>query len=183
MAAIGMLGYARLVFLSQPKHERQLYQQVRRRKVQRMVEVGIGSAKRAIHLIETAQRYSRGEAVSYTGFDWFEERESGAEPLPLIHAHRQLQLTGGRVRLVPGFPPATLPQLANSLQRTDMILLSHRVDDDAMHRAWYYMPRMCHSETLVLREVAIGDNEFRFDVLSIAELERRSADRTSRQAA
>lgn len=183
MAAIGLFGYARLAFLSQPKHERQLYQHIRQQKSRRIVEIGIGSTKRATDLIATAQRYTRDKPISYTGFDWFEEREVPAEPLPLIHAHRQLQLTGARIRLVPGFPPATVPQIANSLQRTDMILISHRVADASLERTWFYLPRMCHSETLVLREVCTEADGFRFDRITVAELERRAALRESRRAA
>ncbi|MGI9458060.1 MAG: hypothetical protein ACR2NU_15955, partial [Aeoliella sp.] len=122
--------------------------------------------------------------VSYTGFDWFEERDLGAPPLPLIHAHRQLQLTAGRVRLVPGFPTATLPQIANSLQRTDLILISNQLNDAALDRAWFYLPRMCHSNTVVLREMATGDGEeSSFEPISVAELQQRAAARESRRAA
>ena len=183
MAAIGLLGYARLAFLSQPKHERQLYKHIRKLRVQRIVEVGIGSSARAVDLVSTAQRYTQATAVSYTGLDWFEEREAGSEPLPLIHAHRQLQLTGARVRLVPGFPPATLPQLANSLQRTDLILISRQVNDSSLERTWFYLPRMCHHQTLVLREVAMDDGELHFKQITLAELDQRAADRDSRHAA
>ncbi len=183
MAAVGWLGYARLAFMSQPKHERQLYKQIRRLRVRRIVEVGIGSAQRAVDLVSTAQRYTRDATISYTGFDWFEERESDAEPLPLIHAHRQLQQTGARIRLVPGFPPATVPQLANSLQRTDLLLISHRVADASLERTWFYLPRMCHANSLVLREVSTGDAQYEFALISPAELERRAAQREVLRAA
>lgn len=183
MAAISWLGYARLAHFSKPKHERQLYRAIKRQKMHRIVEVGIGSAERAINLVCTAQRFGGDATVSYTGLDWFEEREAPAAPLPLIHAHRQLQLTGARVRLVPGYPPATLPQIANTLQRTDLILISAAVDDASLDRAWFYFPRMCHSETLVLREVREGVEVTRYDQITVAELERRAAERESRRAA
>lgn len=183
MAAIGWLGYARLAHFSKPKHERQLYRAIKRHKMHRIVEVGIGSAERAIGLITTAQRFGGEGAVSYTGLDWFEEREAPAAPLPLIHAHRQLQLTGARIRLVPGYPPATLPQIANTLQRTDLILISAAVDDASLDRAWFYFPRMCHSETLVLREIRENQELSRYEPIAVAELERRAAQRESRKAA
>lgn len=183
MAAIGWLGYAHLSYFSKPQHERALYRAIRKHKVRRIVEVGIGSAERAIRLIGTAQRYVREAPICYTGFDWFEEREATAAPLPLIHAHRQLQLTGARVRLVPGFPPATVPQLANSLQRTDLILIAAAVDEASLERTWFYVPRMCHPGTVVLREVRLGEQEWAYEPIAIAELERRAADRDLRRAA
>ncbi|WP_425398094.1 hypothetical protein [Aeoliella sp.] len=183
MAAISWLGYARLAYFSKPKHERQLYRAVRQQKMHRIVEVGIGSAERAIDLVSTAQRYGGESPVTYTGLDWFEEREAPAAPLPLIHAHRQLQLTGARVRLVPGYPPATLPQIANTLQRTDLILISAAVDDASLDKAWFYFPRMCHPGTLVLREIHESPEVTRLEPIAVAELERRAAQREVRKAA
>jgi len=176
------MKYVQLAWLSKPKAERLLYKEIRRRKVTRIVEVGMGDAERAASLIGVAQRYSPQEGISYTGLDWFEERDAGAPPLPLIHAHRQLQLTGARVRLVPGFPPATLPQIANSLQRSDLILISARLDDASLERVWFYLPRMCQAETLILRETGSGDAQA-YDPISVVELERRAGARESRLAA
>ena len=180
MAGIGWWGYARLAYFSQPKHERSLYKQIRAQKTQRIVEVGIGSTERAVQLIRVAQRFQTEAPISYTGFDCFEERPAGSQPMPLIHAHRQLQLTGARVRLVPGFPAATLPQLANSLQRTDLLLISSMVDDASLEKAWFYMPRMCHPESIVLREVQLSDEEYGFEALSLAKLQQMADERECR---
>lgn len=176
------MKYVQLAWLSKPKAERLLYKEVRRRKVTRIVEVGMGTAERAASLIGVAQRYSPQANISFTGIDWFEERDAGAPPLPLIHAHRKLQLTGARVRLVPGFPPATLPQFANSLQRSDLILISSRLDDAALEPLWFYLPRMCQEGTLVLRESGSGDAQA-FAAITAVELERRAAAKQSRLAA
>ncbi|MGI9457291.1 MAG: hypothetical protein ACR2NU_12075 [Aeoliella sp.] len=184
MAAIGPLKYAYLALFSKPKRERLLYKHLRSIRGRRIVEVGIGSIDRAVRLVSVAQRFHHDNEVSYTGLDWFEEREVGAAPMPLIHAHRQLQLTAARVRLVPGFPTATLPQIANSLQRTDLILISSQLNDAALDRVWFYLPRMCHSNTVVLRETLVSDgDESDFEQISIAELKRKAAVRDSRQAA
>lgn len=182
MPAAGLFNYAYLAYLSKPKADRALYQQIRRLRPQRIVEVGIGSLERAIRLISVAQRYCDEKTVTFTGFDWFEERAAGVPPLPLIHAHRQLQLTGARIRLVPGDPTATLPEVANSLQRTDLMLLSHRIADADFERDWFYLPRMCQTGTVVLRE-ALTDGEARYAPISAEELDRRAAARTIRRAA
>lgn len=180
MAAIGWLGYARLAHFSQPKHERALYKSIRQLRVHRIVEVGMASAERTVQLIRVAQRFTRDTAISYTGFDWFEERPAGATPMPLIHAHRQLQMTGARVRLVPGFPPATLPQLANTLQRTDLMIISSAIDDGSLDKTWFYLPRMCHDQTRVFREVGLPDQTADFNLLSLAHLESLAQERESR---
>jgi hypothetical protein len=76
----------------------------------------------------------------------------------------------------------TLPQVANALQRTDLLLISAAVDDASLEKAWFYMPRMCTPTTMVLREVKNG-SEHRLEVIPVAELERRAAQRESRRAA
>lgn len=184
MAAIGPVKFAYLAYFSKPKSERQIYQQVKKLQVRRIVEVGIGSIERAVRIVSVAQRFSGGAPITYTGFDWFEERSAGQAPLPLIHAHRQMQLCNAKARLVPGYPPATLPQIANSLQRTDLMLISHLVEDAALERTWFYMPRMCHPGTIVLRERQSGSTgETTFERLTLDDLERRSLVRRPRHAA
>lgn len=184
MAAIGPVKFAYLAYFSKPKSERQIYQQVKKLQARRIVEVGIGSIERAVRIVSVAQRFSGGAQITYTGFDWFEERSAGQAPLPLIHAHRQMQLCNAKARLVPGYPPATLPQIANSLQRTDLMLISHLVEDAALERTWFYMPRMCHPGTIVLRERQSGSaGETTFERLTLDDLERRSLVRRPRHAA
>lgn len=182
MSAVGLFKFVQLAWFSQPRAERLLYKEVRRVKPRRIVEIGMGTAQRAANLIQVAQRVCPHQAVSYTGLDWFEEREAGDAPLPLIHAHRQLQTTAARVRLVPGFPPATLPQVANSLQRSDLVVISAQIDDASLERAWFYVPRMCHASTLVLREQGFGDTQA-FAILTVAELQQLAESREARQAA
>jgi hypothetical protein len=184
MAAIGPLKYAYLAYFSQPKSERIIYQQLKKLVATRIVEVGIGSIQRAVQIVAVAQRFAGGKAITYTGFDWFEERDAGQAPLPLIHAHRQMQLCGAKARLVPGYPPATLPQIANSLQRTDLMLISHLVDDAVLERTWFYMPRMCQPNTLILREQKDSSTGVvSFARLTLEDLQRRSLIRKTRKAA
>lgn len=184
MAAIGPLKYAYLAYFSQPQADRAIYRQLKKLTVTRIVEVGIGSIERAVQMVCVAQRFSPGKPITYTGFDWFEERAAGEAPLPLIHAHRQMQVCGAKARLVPGYPPATLPQIANSLQRTDLLVISHLVDDASLERTWFYMPRMCHPQTLILREQKEPATQtVSFTQLSLEELQRRSLIRKTRKAA
>lgn len=184
MAAVGPLKYLYLAHFSKPKPERILYSQLKKLAGHRIVEVGIGNIQRAVNLVNVARRFSGDKGITYTGLDLFEERPVGQSPLPLIHAHRQLQLSGAKARLVPGFPPATLPQVANSLQRTDLLIISGMIDDADLERTWFYLPRMCQSTTLVLRErLNAMDEVERFEPLTLAELEQRAMSRAPRRAA
>ncbi|CAN0360368.1 unnamed protein product, partial [Ectocarpus sp. 4 AP-2014] len=83
----------------------------------------------------------------------FDERHSNESPLPLMDAYRTLVATPAQTRLVPGrLGPAVVAE-ANSLADTDLLLLSQQATDAELAEAWFYVPRMCHPGTLVLRRL------------------------------
>lgn len=155
MAAATQLRYACLAFLSKPAEDRRLYRVAKKRRVTRIVELGIGSLARSLNLISVCQRYTPDTPISYTGLDWFEERPAGHETLSLIDAHRQLKAAGAETRLMPGGPAKALPAVANSLLGTDLLLLSPEATDDALAAAWFFLPRILHDGSLILRSAAI----------------------------
>jgi hypothetical protein len=184
MAAAGWWSYTYWSYIAGTKAERTLFQKLRKQPPLRIVEVGIGSLERACRLIATAQRFAPTETIRYTGIDWFEERRQPLGPLPLIHAYRQLQATGATVRLMPGAPGSVLPQAANALQQTDLLILSGLVSDESLHRAWFYLPRMCQPTTLVVRETRDASGKILgIEPLSMAEIARRAASAAPAQAA
>ena len=90
---------------------------------------------------------------SYTGEDVVEISCHGSRYI----VHEILGLltaTGARIRLLPGDPFTALSRAANSLGGTDLLVVSSRVDPDALARAWFYVPRMLGEESLVLIEEA-----------------------------
>lgn len=154
MAAAGKLRYAYLAFFSKPAEDRTLFRTAKRLKVRRIVELGIGSLERTLRLISVCQRYAGEETISYTGLDWFEERPEAAQKLSLIQAHRKLKAAGATARLMPGGPVAALPAVANSVMGSDLVLLSEEADEDALAPHWFYVPRVCHAGTLILRQTS-----------------------------
>lgn len=178
MAAASWLKYAYFAHFSQPKSDRQLYRLVKRHQVYRIVELGIHDLRRTVRLIEVAQRFAREKRVFFTGLDLYDARPEGHAALGLKQTHQVLQPTTAAVRLVPGSPAGSLPAIANAHQNTDLLLISHLVDEGELDRAWYYVPRMLHDRSLVLREVRDADGRSRFTPLSLSELAVR-ADRSS----
>jgi hypothetical protein len=183
VAAVRWIKYCHLAYVSQPKGERQLYRLVKARRVSRIVEVGISNVARAARLIEVAQRYVRGQKVYYSGLDWFDARSRELAPLALKQAHRALQATGASVRLVPGPPGNSLAAVANAHQNTDLIIMSPAVSDDDLARAWFYVPRMLHNHSVVLREHLNADGLPAFAKLSASELAERAGHSAPRRAA
>lgn len=134
-----------------PKSDRELFRVLKRRRVSRLVEFGIGSIARATQIIRVCQRFAEDGSVSYAALDWFEERPAGLPTVKLIEAHRQLKATGAEVRLMPGGPTAGLPGIANALTGTQLVVVSPDADERHLAAAWFYLPRMLAADALVLR--------------------------------
>jgi hypothetical protein len=142
-----------LLHLSRPSADRLVYRSVRRQHARRIVEVGIGTARRALRLIQVAGGDDGAADIQYTGIDLFEDRsEADGEGLSLKEAHRLLKATGARVRLVPGDPETGLSSVANALGKVDLLLLSPRPDAGQLGHAWFFIPRLLHPRTLVFLE-------------------------------
>ena len=153
MSSASLIRYVRFAYISRPSHEHGLYRSIRRSRAAKIVEIGLGSAVRSRRMIEVAQRYHRGASVHYTGIDLFEARTKN-NGIRLKDAFRQLTSTGAKVRLVPGDPHSGLACHANGLVGTDILVISSDIDHESMKRAWFFVPRMLHAQSLVLVERA-----------------------------
>jgi hypothetical protein len=170
LAAAHWLRYARLAYFSAPKSARQLYRLVKRQRICRIFEIGMSDISRSESLIEVAQRYAEGQTVCYTGLDWFEARQHAAARWTLKEAYRLLRATGANVRLVPGEPARSLSAAANAHQNTDLILISPAVEDDDLQAAWFFVPRMLHQRTVILRERLGTTSEPTFEWLTHSQV-------------
>ena len=148
-----LIHYFHLAHSSQPAKDRPIYRAIRRGKVKSIVEMGVAMGQRSKRLIEVATRYASGETVRYTGIDMFEARSSHAPGMTLKRAHRFLQAPGVKVQLIPGDPYMALARMANSLVGTDLVIIDADQDAEAVSQAWFYLPRMLHSQSAVF----VGD--------------------------
>ena len=153
MPAPNHLRVLYLTHLSKPASDRALYRAIRGRAIARILHVGIGLGERALRMIEMARLHVPDEGIEYTGVDRFEDRDESDGPgLSLKAAHRMLKQTGARIHLLPGDPFAAVARAANSLARTDLVVISSRGKADWLERAWFYFPRMLHDRSLVYLE-------------------------------
>ena len=96
--------------------------------------------------------------VSFTGIDLFETRTEADGPgVSLKVAHRGLQASGAKVRLLPGNAQSTLPRMANSLGPHDLVLISNEQSDESLSQAWFYFPRILADGATVFRQQAAED--------------------------
>jgi hypothetical protein len=176
-----------LSHLSKPASDRPIYRLVNRRRIRRIVELGVGLGGRAVRMIEAAAFHGPIGDVRYTGIDLFEDRTGSEGPgMPLKTAHRLLKATGARIQLVPGDPFTALSRVANGLGGTELVIISAGYDPESLARAWFYLPRMLREGSQVLVEQAQGP-EGRLAVRAvreerIAELAATSSDRFRRAA-
>ncbi len=170
MAAANWFRYAYLAYLSRPKSARQLYRLVKRQRIRRIVEVGVSDVAFTVSLIEVAQRFAGDQKVTYSGLDCFDARPNLASSLKLKDAYRTLHSTGASVRLVPGSPAASLVVVANAHQNTDLILIAADVTAEELQSAWFYVPRMLHHQSVILREQQSLGGERSFEWLSLSQV-------------
>jgi hypothetical protein len=166
-----------LAHFSRPKSARQLFRLIKRQRICRIVEIGISDVSRTRDMIEVAQRYATQSTIFHTGLDWFDARSNELERLSLKDAYRMLHGAGACVRLVPGCPEKSLAAVANAHQNTDLLLVSSMVSDVDLDAAWFYVPRMLHAESLILRERKQENGDPTFEPLSrmhVAEWAGRS---------
>ena len=123
LAATTRLKLFYLFHFSKPAWNRAVYQAVSRRRIRRIIELGIGNADRAVHLIEVAAQHSPPEQLVYTGVDRFEGRSAEDGPgTTLKEAYRKLRATGARISLLPGDPTAAFSAAVNNLGTADLVL-------------------------------------------------------------
>ena len=174
-----MPKFSRLKFLyfalfSHPRCDRRLYRLLWRRRPASFVELGIGDLARSRRLIDIAQRSSRPGRVSYCAVDPFDARGPSLPSLRLIDAHRELSKTGCSVRLIPGEPADVLARHANDLMASSVVLIADHVDEEAMSRAWFWLPRMLTSDSLVMAQ-RHQDEQVSWTEITLAEIDERAA--------
>ena len=179
------LKYLYLSYLSKPAADRVLYRAIGRRKMRKILEIGMGPSRRTLRMIDLAGRVNQAESVRYAAIDLFEARPAESTPgLPLKETHRLLKSTRAQVQLIPGDPAAALARSANSLQNMDLVIISADHDEQSLAGAWFYLPRMLHANSAVYLESRDAATAVaRLTLLAAADIAQRALPRRARRAA
>jgi hypothetical protein len=138
---------------------------------------------RTPRMLEVALRHHLPSEMRYAGFDLFESRPTSQKGLTLKQAHRHLTVTGIPFRLVPGELIQGILRAANTLPRTDLVVISGEIEYSALEQSWFYFPRMLHEKSVVLLESGNVRPEFQsLSYQQVCELARRATS-THRRAA
>lgn len=157
--------------LSRPAHERPIYRLIRQIQARSIVEIGVQGGVGSQRLIEAALRFSPADEIRYTGIDLFEARPPQSPGLKLKDAHRTLKQLGVTVQVIPGDPFSALARSANTLTGTDLLLIRADQDAESLERSWFYVPRMLHEHSVVLRETH-SSNGARFERVPHPQIEQ-----------
>ncbi len=170
MKRLGFLGLLRLCHFSRPAHDRTLYKWTARHKPLTIVEGGLASLERSQSIIRIAQRMSPNSEISFLGLDDFEGRAQPIPNLTLRNAHKALNRTGARIRLLPGDPMGTIVRMANQLPKADIFFLTLDTKQNDRDQLWFFLPRLMHARSLVLlRNDTQGEGKP--EVLSFSEVQ------------
>jgi hypothetical protein len=183
--AVSVLSRIRLFcscHFSKSQSERPVYQEIRRCRATKIVELDIGSGELALGMIDVAKLVSPDQEIHYVGLDPFEGRSETDSPgLTLKAAHQLLRRNGVRVQLVPGNPADSLIRVANSLGKVDVLILPAALDSTDCARTWFFIPRMLHEESVVFVSYQAEDGESRLELKPHSEIAALATQR--RQAA
>ena len=183
MSAIKLLKHLHLAYLSKPAGERPVYRALRKLRPTRIVELGVGVGDRTERVLRMATDLVDSN-IQYTGVDLFEGRTDQDTGMSLKDAHRRFSSSQVKIRLAPGDVLSVVTRMANMLTNTDLLLISQDHESQLLEAAWYYMPRMLHETSIVLRELGDGESAV-YQVVSLSEVDRlaSAAYRPSRAAA
>ena len=184
MFTISRLKYLYLAHFSKPAADRVLYRAIQKHRFRAILEIGLGSAERALRMIRLAQRAGGAEPVRYIAIDMFEARPAETRGLSLKEAHRLLKATGAHIQLIPGDPASALARSANGLGPLDLVIISGDHDEQPLSGAWFYVPRILHAGSKLYLESGGSREQGRpLNLLPASEVEQRASAQRRRRAA
>jgi predicted O-methyltransferase YrrM len=146
------IAYLYLAYFSKPVADRALYRAIHRHRWQRILEIGVGSGRRALRMLDVASRRHAKEDLFYVGIDQFEGRPAASPGLSLKEAHCHFKARQFKAQLLPGDPYSTLMRAANALRNIDLVVISADQNAASLAQAWFYLPRMLHATSAVYQE-------------------------------
>ncbi len=183
---IGFVKRLWLLYRSKPAGERSILAAIRGIPARpdgsiRIMEVGLGTIRRAERVLRLAASRKDRPNVHYVGLDRFEGRLPSDPPgVTLKQAHQSLGKLA-RVQLVPGNVDSSLSRLCNHLGTFDLVIVSRDADPRHLERIWFFIQRLVTPATLVFVEPSSSGaawekiGKARVDELAVRTVGRRVA--------
>lgn len=131
--------------LSKPAEDRALYRATGNRKIQTVLETGLGDGSRCERLLQWLEHHD-GLPTRYAAIGEFE----AAGGISLKQFHAKLTAFGIKPLPVPGNLASGLPRVAHTIGAVDLLILDR--DHSSLHEPAIcnFLPRVVHAETIVI---------------------------------
>jgi len=173
VAGLSRLRLFYLLHFSRPASDQLVYREIRRAKARRIVEIGLNTGQRAVQMIEVLKEFHETSCIHYTGVDLFEARSEADGPgISLRDAHCLLKATGARIQLVPGEVVDAISRIANGVSQVDVLVISARIPQQQLSRAWFFLPRMIHAQTQIFQETLSASGSTTMRLLEAQEVQQ-----------
>lgn len=138
----------------EPSRYKNLYSTIKKIKPKSIVEVGTWNGKRAVKMIECAQKYND---VTYYGFDLFEDltqdkyiEELSKKPPTMDEVLELLNATGAVIKLYKGDTIETLKTASDQLINVDFVYIDGGHSVETIQNDWNSVEKLMHNETMVI---------------------------------
>lgn len=138
-----------------PKRYHHLFDTIESVRAESILEVGVWNGKRAVQMIETAQKFSKD--VAYIGYDLFENLGEGgfqselSKMPPTEEAVKTLiEKTQAHITLYKGNTLESLPASIPQLPRIDFIFIDGGHSVDTIASDWKCIQLLMHKKTVVI---------------------------------
>ena len=157
MMLVNELRYRRLLLTIQPRRYVNLFRSIYQRRCRSLVEIGTWNGMHAEQMIRVAAARWGVGAVSYTGFDLFEDlteeqfrQEYSKRPPSYQEVLTRLEQTGARITLHRGNTRQTLPRAGDTLRRADLVFIDGGHSIETITADWHAVQRAMSPGTTVL---------------------------------
>ncbi|QDS90820.1 hypothetical protein EC9_50370 [Rosistilla ulvae] len=149
--------------LSKPAEDRVLFRATANRKIQSVLEAGLGDGSRCDRLLQWLEHHD-SIPTRYAAIDQFEA--GGGISLKQFHA----KLTGLGIKPmpVPGNLATGLPRVAHTIGAVDLLILDQDRDGLSDPSIQNFLPRVVHSDTIVIATDSQTNNLYLIDPSELA---------------
>jgi predicted O-methyltransferase YrrM len=141
--------------MHRPRRYDYLFEEIKKNKTKRLLEIGTWNGRRAKKMIETA--LASGGGVEYYGFDLFEQmteavhaRELSKRPPRKKEVEQFLSGPGVKIALFQGYTTDTLPKAVPALPQMDFIFIDGGHSIETIANDWEWCRKLMRADTVVV---------------------------------
>ena len=148
------IAYLQLAYFSKPASDRALYRAIHRHRCQRILEIGVGSGRRASACSRSPRATTRKRICFTPGSTNSKLGRRACPGLSLKEAHRQFKARSSRPSSYLATPMRSLMRAANALRKIDLVVISADQKPLLSRRLGFIYRGCLHATSVVYQEQA-----------------------------